>query len=1155
MNQTIRWSLLTLFWLLLNQSYTFGQGCENTDFEYGNFTNWDTYTGFCCGAAINTPGVVPNRHTIITSSYPDANTNGVIMSMPPIGGGTYTVRLGNDNVGSEAEKLIRQFIVTPQNQLFTYQYALVLEDPSGHSPNDKPKFEVKVYDQNQNIINPPECGYYQVTAGPETSTSEWGQYGTVRYKDWSTVGLDLSSYMGQQITIQFTVQDCGLGGHFGYAYLDASCGYLDIEVIGFCEGSSTVTLIAPDGFDSYFWPHSNETTQTVQIPTPDPGDSIEVLVTNQSGCATTVLKVFEEYPLPVVTAGNDTLICAGQTIPIWSDGNLAVANYTWFANGTQFSTDQNLMVTPLVTTDYTVFVTNKNGCYGGDSSATVHVEVLSNLVFDLQDSLYVCNGDSYPFSSPISNPNYNWTFGGSTVSTDSSFSFTPASSGYLTLTLGNADCTFSDSIKIVAQNDQPLYDTVYVPYCDNVSSVTLEGPTGNLNYLWTTNETTVNINVPAIDSTEFTVSFETPIGCTDSMHYVLDLEEPPTPTISTPFDSVCLEQYAMFSATSVPSGATFQWLNLQTGDTYTGSTIGFDVKQNTTLIVQAYSSGGCTDPTLNDTVQLYVDSSAYFQFPPDYTICGPYSDTIYGPANMDSYSWFLSGQTVSSLDYHISDSLSERYYYLTVEKNNCYYTDFIYIDHYDVQTYTDVKYACTTATNLVMEAPQGYASVYWVEFNNNFPSNNATPIAHGDIYNIYATTNDGCVDTFIYVINFVDLSVLQPLSDTTICHDGTAQFTAQSSYTYDTYTWTSSPAGFNASSKTIFDSPGTTTQYTVTMTNPYNCVAVPNSRTVTVEVDTSYVIPDIPPVTICPWDEVNIDMTGYAGTISWSYNGQNFAGSTLTFNPTQSGILYATSTKGVCSYSTSTNIDVHPSDNFVMDYGNVTLCNGVEIDMNLSPVTYTDLTWYNNGDILGTTNPISFTGDGDAYITATLKNSKGCDDTLNYLLQFTPLPVVELGPDQAPCEIEPVLLQAKTSAGVVDYEWNTLENTPTIYAYATGYYFVTVTNSNGCENTDSVHVELDSPSYIRDLPNVFTPNGDNVNEVLELDHKNVVDFNLQIFNRWGNLLFETNDPDDSWDGDTKGKPSNDGVYFYKVVYQLDCESTVFEKQGFVTVTR
>lgn len=158
--------------LILIASYSVCQNCNNVGFENGDFSNWIGYKGSCCGGTITIPGIVNGRHTITSGTGTDINSNNLITYVAP-GGGKYSVRLGNDNVGSKAERLKTTFLVDQSNASFTYQYALILQDPRNHPPVDKPKFEVRVIDQSGQVVGGP-CGYYQVTAGP--ATKEWYKY-------------------------------------------------------------------------------------------------------------------------------------------------------------------------------------------------------------------------------------------------------------------------------------------------------------------------------------------------------------------------------------------------------------------------------------------------------------------------------------------------------------------------------------------------------------------------------------------------------------------------------------------------------------------------------------------------------------------------------------------------------------------------------------------------------------------------------------------------------------------------------------------------------------------------------------------------------------------------------------------------------------------
>ena len=108
-------------------------------------------------------------------------------------------------------------------------------------------------------------------------------------------------------------------------------------------------------------------------------------------------------------------------------------------------------------------------------------------------------------------------------------------------------------------------------------------------------------------------------------------------------------------------------------------------------------------------------------------------------------------------------------------------------------------------------------------------------------------------------------------------------------------------------------------------------------------------------------------------------------------------------------------------------------------------------------------------------------------------------------------------------------------------------YFVTVTDSNGCTNTDSVRIVIldvtcREPEIF--IPNAFSPNNDQQNDVLLVRGNTMEKIHLALYDRWGEKLFETNDQHYGWDGTYKGAKVNPGVYVYYL------EATCYDKQEF-----
>jgi len=279
--QSIKWLLLLI------TSIGFAQ-CPNIGFEQSNFSNWVGSRGSCCPIVMTNLGIVANRHTITSGIGTDINTCNVVPVVAP--GSVFSARLGNDDVNAEAEGLSYNFTVTPQSNLISYQYAVVFEDP-GHTPQEQPRFEASIVRANGTVV---ACTQFTATAAGNlpgfqscSRVDAIGQQIFVRYKNWSTIAADVSAYMGQTLTLRFRTGDCSQGGHFGYAYIDASCGPLELA-IDYCVNDMYAVVTAPSGFFTYLW-STGETTQTIYV-NPMQVNNVTCTITTVSGC-TSVMSV------------------------------------------------------------------------------------------------------------------------------------------------------------------------------------------------------------------------------------------------------------------------------------------------------------------------------------------------------------------------------------------------------------------------------------------------------------------------------------------------------------------------------------------------------------------------------------------------------------------------------------------------------------------------------------------------------------------------------------------------------------------------------------------------------------------------------------------------------------------------------------------------
>lgn len=243
--------------------------CYNGSFETGNFSGYsgfssssfaDGYSGGNC--AINSGSFTLTPTPLATANPLDFDIMGVgadpyvvTSSLNRVATGNFSARINSDagtnSPNRGVNRLTKDIVLTQDNQAISFKYALVMVDPTGH-PNTKPTFKARLLNSAGN-----ECDWICTEADiadPFLNLSgSMDGSDPIVYKDWDCASLQACGLAGETVTLEFTMTDCGLGAHWGYAYIDDICdtcvidpcnfsGNIDLEPTDTCVLNNTMTV-------------------------------------------------------------------------------------------------------------------------------------------------------------------------------------------------------------------------------------------------------------------------------------------------------------------------------------------------------------------------------------------------------------------------------------------------------------------------------------------------------------------------------------------------------------------------------------------------------------------------------------------------------------------------------------------------------------------------------------------------------------------------------------------------------------------------------------------------------------------------------------------------------------------------------------------------
>jgi len=189
---------------------------------------------------------------------------------------------------------------------------------------------------------------------------------------------------------------------------------------------------------------------------------------------------------------------------------------------------------------------------------------------------------------------------------------------------------------------------------------------------------------------------------------------------------------------------------------------------------------------------------------------------------------------------------------------------------------------------------------------------------------------------------------------------------------------------------------------------------------------------------------------------------------------------------------------------------------------------------------------------GNYWVSLYTENNVGCIDSIKKLVKIESITLLDIGSNLEHCDGENLTIQIVNPPNDASFIWSNGKTGSSISVHQSGNYWVKSINT--CAKSDTIAI-TENPAFMGEIPNVFTPNKDGVNELYFISSFDVTEFLFSIFDRWGNLIFSSPDPDFQWNAIHNDLPFNDGTYFYTMRYRLSCQTESILKNGFITIVR
>lgn len=423
-------------------------------------------------------------------------------------------------------------------------------------------------------------------------------------------------------------------------------------------------------------------------------------------------------------------------------------------------------------------------------------------------------------------------------------------------------------------------------------------------------------------------------------------------------------------------------------------------------------------------------------------------------------------------------------------------------------------------------------------------------------YFVNVTKVPGCsaMDSVTIFVN--ELPVITKSNDKIVCKGTSVPLFAGGGVVYS---WSPSGSLSDSGISNPVAQPQSTTIYKVAVTDGNGCT---NFDSINISLFPVPVMNISNDTSICKNSTVQLSVTG-GNTYSWLPVSllDNPLSATPIAHPTDNTIFYVKITdNNLCTYNDSVNVSIRPESVFNIS-PDTKVC--LNTNTQLSASGGDEYIWSPTIDMDDPTssNPLVNPKINTNYSVIISEKTCGKKDTLYTTVSVMPLPIVSAKSSNEITCTQPYSQLTATGSGQ-SVSWSPasgLDDTsiynPVATPTSSTLYTVTIKNNNGCTNKDTVLVKVNySGKVFYELPNAFTPNGDGINDCFGVKNWGSIEkFDLKIYNRFGQMVFATSNPNDCWAGTYKGQPQDADVFVYIVKGETACGA--ISRKGTVTLLR